>query len=254
MTAAHLGRRRTRAPRRSSAPRPATPRPRWRRTPRRPASRRSCWCPEGKIAAGKLAQAILHGAQVIMVRGNFDDCLRAGPRARLGLPGRAGQLGQPGPAPGPEDRVVRDRRLPRRRPRLPPAAGRQRRQHLGVLARLPRVLRPRAGHPQARGCAASRPRARRRWSPASRSPTRRPGPPRSGSATPPRGSSPRRPPHESDGRFRAVTDDQILAAQRELAVAATASSSSRPRPPASPGCSPTWPRATRTPAARSSSP
>ncbi|HET8666277.1 MAG TPA: threonine synthase [Nocardioides sp.] len=32
--------------------------------------------PQGKIAAGKLAQAILHGARVIMVRGNFDDCLR----------------------------------------------------------------------------------------------------------------------------------------------------------------------------------
>ncbi|QCX28056.1 threonine synthase [Nocardioides jishulii] len=32
--------------------------------------------PEGKIAAGKMAQAILHGGQVIMVRGNFDDCLR----------------------------------------------------------------------------------------------------------------------------------------------------------------------------------
>ena len=32
--------------------------------------------PQGKISAGKLAQAILHGAQVIMVRGNFDDCLR----------------------------------------------------------------------------------------------------------------------------------------------------------------------------------
>ena len=32
--------------------------------------------PEGKIAAGKMAQAILHGAKVIMVRGNFDDCLR----------------------------------------------------------------------------------------------------------------------------------------------------------------------------------
>ncbi|MFC5010781.1 threonine synthase [Nocardioides plantarum] len=31
--------------------------------------------PEGKIAAGKMAQAIVHGAQVIMVRGNFDDCL-----------------------------------------------------------------------------------------------------------------------------------------------------------------------------------
>jgi threonine synthase len=31
--------------------------------------------PEGKIAAGKMAQAILHGARVIMVRGNFDACL-----------------------------------------------------------------------------------------------------------------------------------------------------------------------------------
>ena len=32
--------------------------------------------PEGKISAGKMAQAIVHGAQVIMVRGNFDDCLK----------------------------------------------------------------------------------------------------------------------------------------------------------------------------------
>lgn len=31
--------------------------------------------PQGKIAAGKLAQAIVHGARVIQVRGNFDDCL-----------------------------------------------------------------------------------------------------------------------------------------------------------------------------------
>jgi threonine synthase len=31
--------------------------------------------PQGKIAAGKLAQAIVHGAQVIKVLGNFDDCL-----------------------------------------------------------------------------------------------------------------------------------------------------------------------------------
>lgn len=31
--------------------------------------------PEGKIAAGKLAQAIMHGAQLIAVDGNFDDCL-----------------------------------------------------------------------------------------------------------------------------------------------------------------------------------
>lgn len=31
--------------------------------------------PEGKIAMGKLAQAIAHGAQLLQVEGNFDDCL-----------------------------------------------------------------------------------------------------------------------------------------------------------------------------------
>ena len=32
--------------------------------------------PEGKIAFGKLSQAMIHGARVIQVRGNFDDALR----------------------------------------------------------------------------------------------------------------------------------------------------------------------------------
>lgn len=32
--------------------------------------------PAGRIAAGKLAQAVVHGAQVVQVEGNFDDCLR----------------------------------------------------------------------------------------------------------------------------------------------------------------------------------
>src|SRR5690606_26878014 len=32
--------------------------------------------PAGKIAAGKLAQAVVHGARLIAVDGNFDDCLR----------------------------------------------------------------------------------------------------------------------------------------------------------------------------------
>lgn len=31
--------------------------------------------PQGKIAAGKLAQAVMHGATIIQVDGNFDDCL-----------------------------------------------------------------------------------------------------------------------------------------------------------------------------------
>ena len=31
--------------------------------------------PEGKIAMGKLAQAVVHGATILQVQGNFDDCL-----------------------------------------------------------------------------------------------------------------------------------------------------------------------------------
>jgi len=32
--------------------------------------------PEGKVALGKLAQAVMHGAKVISVKGNFDDAMR----------------------------------------------------------------------------------------------------------------------------------------------------------------------------------
>ena len=31
--------------------------------------------PQGKIAMGKLAQALMHGAKIIQIDGNFDDCL-----------------------------------------------------------------------------------------------------------------------------------------------------------------------------------
>lgn len=31
--------------------------------------------PDGKIAAGKIAQAVMHGAELVAVDGNFDDCL-----------------------------------------------------------------------------------------------------------------------------------------------------------------------------------
>ena len=34
-----------------------------------------CWCREGKIALGKLSQALAHGARLLQVDGNFDDCL-----------------------------------------------------------------------------------------------------------------------------------------------------------------------------------
>jgi threonine synthase len=32
--------------------------------------------PQGRIAAGKMAQAVLHGASIVQVRGGFDECLR----------------------------------------------------------------------------------------------------------------------------------------------------------------------------------
>jgi threonine synthase len=32
--------------------------------------------PQGRIAAGKMAQAVLHGAAIVQVRGGFDECLR----------------------------------------------------------------------------------------------------------------------------------------------------------------------------------
>ena len=38
--------------------------------------------PEGKIAIGKLAQALMHGARVVALQGNFDDALNDRPRAR----------------------------------------------------------------------------------------------------------------------------------------------------------------------------
>ena len=65
--------------------------------------------PRGKIAIGKLAQALVHGARLLQVDGNFDDCLDAGPQASGRVPCRAGQLGEPAPAAGAEDGGLRDR-------------------------------------------------------------------------------------------------------------------------------------------------
>ena len=38
--------------------------------------------PQGKIALGKLAQALVHGAQILQVDGNFDDCLELARKTR----------------------------------------------------------------------------------------------------------------------------------------------------------------------------
>ena len=101
--------------------------------------------PRGKIALGKLAQALVHGAKLLQVDGQLRRLPRAGPQAGRRLPGGAGQLGQPGPAAGPEDGGVRDRRRARRRAGRALPAGRQRGQHHRLLDGLPGVRGGRAG-------------------------------------------------------------------------------------------------------------
>ena len=66
--------------------------------------------PEGKIAQGKMAQTLIHGARVISLAGNFDQALDARARAHRHAPDRARQLGQRVPHRRPEDGRVRDAR------------------------------------------------------------------------------------------------------------------------------------------------
>ena len=107
--------------------------------------------------------------------------LRPGARDRPGdrreAPGRAGQLGQPVPDRGPEDRRLRDLRRARRGAGRARHPGRQRRQRHLLVGGLPGV-RGFADPLRLPGR-----RARRRWSRAIRSRSPRPSPRRSGSAT-----------------------------------------------------------------------
>ena len=125
--------------------------------------------PQGKIALGKLAQALVHGAKLLQVDGNFDDCLELAQKLAVDYPVVARQLGQPVPDAGPEDRRLRDLRRARARARRPLHPGRQRRQHHRLLDGLPGVRggrrratrRPRMFGFQAAGAAPIVHRARR---------------------------------------------------------------------------------------------
>ena len=94
--------------------------------------------PEGKIAQGKMAQTLVHGARVISLAGNFDQALTLVRELTADQPDRARQLGQQLPHRRPEDGRVRDPRGARGRPRRALHSGRQRRQHHLLLARLSR--------------------------------------------------------------------------------------------------------------------
>ena len=64
--------------------------------------------PEGKIATGKLAQALMHGARVIALRGNFDVALKLVREVCDRQPIALVNSVNPFRIEGPEDRVVRD--------------------------------------------------------------------------------------------------------------------------------------------------
>ena len=150
-------------------------------------------------------------------RGQLRRLPGAGQQARDRLPGEPGQHRQPVPHRGAEDRVVRDRRRARRRPRHPLPAGRQRRQHHRLLEGLPRVRRRRQRHAAPRGCGASRPPAPPRSSPARscENPTTIATAIRIGNPASWTKALDAR--DESGGRIDAVTDREILAAYRLLA-------------------------------------
>src|SRR5262249_48061079 len=42
--------------------------------------------PQGKIATGKLAQALVHGARLLQIAGNFDDCLSPASKVAVDYP------------------------------------------------------------------------------------------------------------------------------------------------------------------------
>ena len=88
----------------------------------------------------------MHGARVIQIEGNFDQALTLVRDVKERYPTRLALVNSVNPRPhrGPEDGGVRDLRRARPRARLPPPAGRQRRQHHRLLAGLPRVPRGRA--------------------------------------------------------------------------------------------------------------
>ena len=168
--------------------------------------------PEGKIATGKLAQALMHGARVIALRGNFDQALTLVRELADTPPHLARQLGQRVPHRGPEDGRLRAARGARRRDRRALHPGRQRGQHHRLLAGLHRDGRTAADvrlPGRRRGAAGQR---RARW------PTPRRWRRRSGSAIPARWEQAMDAMTASGGGVAAVTDQQILSAYRLLAA------------------------------------
>ena len=59
--------------------------------------------PEGKIAWGKLSQAMDYGALTVQLKTDFDGCLQAADETGAAVPDLSAELGEPVPAGGAED-------------------------------------------------------------------------------------------------------------------------------------------------------
>ena len=168
--------------------------------------------PEGKIAIGKLAQALMHGARVVALQGNFDDALRIVRELADKHPIELVNSVNPYRIEGQKTAAFEVFEELGEAPGRAGDPGRQRRQRHRLLARLPGGAAPR------RSSTASRPRARRRWSAA------RPvaNPETVASAirigNPARWEEAMAAFTASRGRVAAVTDEQILDAYRWLAA------------------------------------
>ncbi len=172
--------------------------------------------PQGKIAMGKLAQAVMHGAKIVQVEGNFDDCLELARKTTsefetIGLVNSVNLCASKARRP----RRSRSSTHSATHPTCMCCPS-QRRQHHRVLEGLLRVLRRRAEHTSAAHA-------------------RRPGGRRCPARPRPSGQQPRDDRHrdpdrapaswngavaakeESNGAFRAATDEEILEAYRLLA-------------------------------------
>ena len=95
--------------------------------------------PEGYIALGKLAQALIHGARVLQIRANFDAALDIVRQLGDSAPVTVVNSINPYRIEGQKTGGLRDRRRARRRARRALHPGRQRRQHHRLLEGLPRV-------------------------------------------------------------------------------------------------------------------
>ena len=168
--------------------------------------------PEGKIAVGKLAQALMHGARVIALRGNFDDALRIVRELADRHPVELVNSVNPYRIEGQKTARLRGHRGSRRGPGRPRDPRRQRGQHHRLVAW---VRRGRDRRPSSMDF---RPQARRRWSRAI--PIEQPETIASAIriGNPARWEEAMDAVTASRGRIAAVTDEQILDAYRFLAA------------------------------------